>query len=116
MHKKRRHKRVPISASVTITCEGQRGQETYHSMAGNISLSGIGLYSDSPLEPETDVSLAVHFISKNGGIATDAIGGSVVYVKEIGGMYFMGVEFGEEVNKGGQPFLYEHLMSILTAD
>jgi c-di-GMP-binding flagellar brake protein YcgR len=116
MHNKRRHKRVPISASVTITCEGEGGNETYHAMAANISLSGIGLYSDGPLEPETEVSLAVHFIAKNGRISTDILGGSIVYVKEIGGMYFMGVEFGEEVKRAAQPFLYEHLMSVLTAD
>ena len=116
MHSKRRHKRVPISASVTITRGGEGAGETFHAMAANISLSGIGLYSDNPLEPETEVSLAVHFISKDGGISTDALKGNIVYVKEIGGMHFMGVEFSEELNKAGQPFLYEHLLSILTAD
>jgi c-di-GMP-binding flagellar brake protein YcgR len=116
VHTKRRHKRVPISASVAITREGGGEGKTFHAMAANISLSGIGLYSDGPLEPETEVSLTVHFISKSGGISTDALKGSIVYLRGMSDMYFMGIEFSEEVNKAGQPFLYEHLMDILIAD
>jgi hypothetical protein len=116
VEKKRRHKRVPISAFLTITREGREGSESFHAMAANISLSGIGLYCDSPLEPETEVSLAVHFISKSGAILTDNLSGNVVYAKQIGGMHFMGIEFNEELNKLGQPFLHEHLMNVLTAD
>jgi c-di-GMP-binding flagellar brake protein YcgR len=115
MNKKRRHKRVPISAAVTITCQDGRCGPI-HAMAANVSLSGIGLYADDSLEPETEVSVVMHFISADGMLRTDSLDGSVVYVKEIGGMHFMGIELREEINPAGQPFLYAHLLSVLTAD
>ena len=116
MNKKRRHKRVPISASVTLTCKDGGGGQPIHAMAANISLSGIGVYADGPLEPETDVAVVVHFISAEGMLRTDSLEGNVVYVKEIGGMHFIGIELREEINPAGQPFLHEHLMGVLTAD
>jgi c-di-GMP-binding flagellar brake protein YcgR len=116
MNKKRRHKRVPISAAVSIRPGSREDDQPIHAMAANISLSGIGLYSDSPLEPETEVSLNIHFISTGGIMKTVSLQGSVVFIKEIGDMYFMGIEFDEELNQEGQPSLHEHLMSILTAD
>jgi PilZ domain len=116
VNKKRRHKRVPISASVTLTCKGSGCGQPIHAMAANISLSGIGVYADGPLEPETEVAVVVHFISADGMLRTDSLDGSVVYVKEIGGMHFIGIELREEVNSAGQPFLHDHLMGVLTSD
>jgi c-di-GMP-binding flagellar brake protein YcgR len=116
MHKRRRHKRVPISASVGIAYEDREKGGTFRAMAADISLSGIGLYSDSPLEPETEVSLTVNFISRDGGISSATLKGNIVYVKDIGDMHFMGVEFSEELNREAQPLLYDHLMEILISD
>lgn len=116
MHRKRRHKRVPISASVGIAYEDREKGGTFRAMAADISLSGIGLYCDSPLEPETEVSLTVNFISRDGGISSTTLRGNIVYVKEIGDMHFIGVEFNEELNKAAQPLLYEHVKEILTSD
>jgi c-di-GMP-binding flagellar brake protein YcgR len=116
MHKRRRHKRVPISASVGIAYEDREKGGTFRAMAADISLSGIGLYSDSPLEPETEVSLTVNFISRDGGISSATLKGNIIYVKDIGDMHFMGVEFNEELNKAAQPLLYEHIMESLISD
>jgi hypothetical protein len=74
-----------------------------------MSLSGIGLYLDVPLEDTIDVSLDITFISSDGSIKTDAINGRVAYIRKIKDMYFTGVQFHEEINLKNQPSLYEHL-------
>lgn len=116
MDNKRRCKRVPISASAAVIIKKSDKVEAVLAMTANISLSGIGLYVDRHLEPETDVSLSIKFISMDGAIRTDSIEGSIVYTKDMGGIYFMGVQFDDEINPKDQPFLHSHLMQILTTD
>jgi len=68
------------------------------------------------LEIETNVSITtINFISID-GIKTDSIEGCIVYNKDIGNIYFMGIELNEEINPEKQPSLYKHIQKILTWD
>ncbi len=82
-------------------------------MAASISMGGIGVYSDDPVEIETDVSLSIHFISAEGLMETATAEGHVVYDKTIGAMHFIGIQFDEDLSPEGQPSLHAHLQKIL---
>jgi len=69
------------------------------------------LYADDPIEDDTGVSITVHFISSD-DMKTDSIDGIVVYTKNIGDIYFMGIQFNKEITPEFQPALYEHIQKI----
>ena len=112
MADKRRHKRFPLAGSATLRYKVQEENKTIHAMISDISLGGIGLYLDISLETATDVSIDITFTATDGTMKTDSIEGSIVYAREISGMYFTGIEFSEEINPKKQPFLYEHISNI----
>ena len=113
MLNQRRHKRVPITGTATLKFEDTGEFRSIQALPGSISLGGIGLYADDPIEDDTDVSITVNFISVD-GIKTDSIEGCVVYNKNIGRICFMGIQFNRELNPENQPALYEHIQKILT--
>jgi len=116
MINKRRHKRHSITGSADLTYRGQEKNQTIHTLISDISLSGIGLYLDVLLEDRVDVSLNITFISSDGSIKTDTIDGRIVYIRKFEEVYFMGIEFHEEINPNYQPSLYEHMQNILILD
>lgn len=113
MINQRRHKRVPITGNATLKFEDKGEIKSIQSLPGSISLGGIGLYSDDPIEDNTDVSITINFMSLD-GIKTDFIEGCVVYNKNIGEICFLGIQFNKELNPENQPALYEHIQKILT--
>ena len=115
MVNKRKHKRVPISGTATLEFKDKGETQSIQTMAGSISLGGIGLYADDSIEDDTNVSITIDFISVD-GIKTDSIEGCVKYSRKIGNIYFMGIQFGEEVNPKNQPLLCEHIQKSLTWD
>ncbi len=116
MINKRRHKRYSVTGSADLKYKVQEKNQIIHTLISDISLSGIGLYLDAPLEENLDVSLTISFISGDGTIKTDTIDGRIVYMKKIEEVYFMGTEFLEEINPKNQPLLYEHMQNILMWD
>jgi c-di-GMP-binding flagellar brake protein YcgR len=114
---KRRHKRVPLAASATIRYNSGEGPETIQSLIADISLSGIGIYSDKAIGEGTEMSVEIDFISTEGLITKASVMGESVYAREMGGgMFFMGIEFDEEIDAEKQPALYDHLGKILSQD
>lgn len=113
MISRRRHKRVPLTATATIQYNVEEGSKQIQAMVSDISLSGMGVYLDKPLREDTALSIEITFISTEGLITTASIQGESVYVREMGGMYFMGIEFDEEINPSTQPSLHQHLQKIL---
>ena len=109
----RRHKRVTITGAATIKYVDKSKDISLHAMTVNISLGGIGLYCDELVEINTDVSVEINFISVD-GMRTCGIEGRVVYTKNIGDVWFTGVQFDEDVDHDNQPCLYEHIQKILT--
>jgi len=112
MTNQRKHKRVPITGNATLQFEDKGTMQSVQTLLGSISLGGIGLYADDPLEIDTNVSLTINIIS-NEGIKTDSIKGSVIYHKDINGMFFLGIQFNKEINPKNQPLLYEHIQKAL---
>lgn len=115
MTNRREHKRVPITGIATLKFENKGKIQSIQALPGSISLGGIGLYSDDPIEIDTNVLLTINFISID-GVKNDSIEGHVIHYKNIGGTYFMGIQFNEEINSKNQPSLYEYLQKILTWD
>ena len=112
----RRHKRFSITGSAELAHRVQGKNQTIHTLISDLSLSGIGLYVDSPLEENFEVSLTIRFISSDGSMKTDTIDGRIVYSKKLEEVHFMGIEFLEEINSEDQPSLYKHMQDILMWD
>jgi c-di-GMP-binding flagellar brake protein YcgR len=116
MSKNRRHKRVPITGSAFLTLKGQKQIQSFHTLTRDISLSGIGLYSDSYLTDCVDVSLRINFISTDGLLESTLLQGHVVYSRQIEEMYFVGIEFDEELNRKNHPSLFKHVHKVLNSE
>ena len=114
MTNKRRHKRVPLAASATIRYTSEESPQPIQAMISDISLSGMGVYLDTPIREDTGLLIDISFISSEGLMTTASLQGESVYVREMGGMYFMGIEFNEEINPLKQPSLHQHLQNILS--
>ncbi len=114
MTNKRRHKRVPLAATAAMKYALEESGEPVQVVIADISMSGLGVYSDRPLKEGTELSIEIAFISTEGQIKTASLRGEGVYVREMGSMYFMGIEFDEEINPQKQPFLHDHLQKILS--
>lgn len=116
MTNKRRHRRVPLAASAAIQYVHGEVTERLRALIADISLSGIGVYADRSIREGTELSIEVTFISTEGLTATAFMRGECVYAREMGGVYFIGIEFDEEVDPAKQPSLYSHLQKILGWD
>ena len=114
MINKRKYERVPMTGTAIVKFEN-KGCVTIKTTTGSISLGGIGLYSDDPIEIDTNVSISINFITVD-GIKSDSIKGRVTHNKKIGGIYFLGIYFSEEINPKNQPSLYKHIQNILAWD
>jgi c-di-GMP-binding flagellar brake protein YcgR len=112
MVNKRQHKRIPITGTATLKFEDEGNFLSIETMLGSISLGGIGIYCDDPLEIDTKVLITISFISED-GIRTDSIEGCVIYTKNLGGIYFMGIEFNKEINSEDQPSSYDYIQKVL---
>jgi hypothetical protein len=120
MENDRQHLRYPISATALIRIK-DKGEisplETVLAIA-NISKSGLGLYSYSPLSEGSSVSMDITFKSPGGFTRSDAVEGRVIWSSEFGkigqkgGLYFIGISFDRELSPEGQPFLYEYLRTM----
>jgi c-di-GMP-binding flagellar brake protein YcgR len=114
MINKRKYTRVPMTGTTIVKYEN-KGYVTIKTTTGSISLGGIALYSDYPIEIDTDVSMTISFITVD-GIKSDSVKGRVMHNKKIEGIYSLGIYFSEEINPKNQPSLYEHIKNILTLD
>lgn len=97
------------SANVTVPKENIVVDTTI----ANISFSGIGLYSPTPLGKGNKVKIKITFIDKNGKVCEDFTEGKVDWQKRFKKMYLVGIIFDEELNTLKQPKLLEHLMWLI---
>ncbi len=116
MINRRKHKRIPIAAVATVKYETKAKILSLQALTGSISYGGVGLYLDCPIEDGNNVSVTINFVSIEGIIKTVSIEGEVVYNKKIGDIYFLGIQFDEEVKDSNQPLLYKYLESALIWD
>jgi hypothetical protein len=113
MTNRRKHRRIVLAATATLTFGGDSDLQSVQTMIADISLCGVGVYSDNLIKEDTDLSIEIHFISLGGIMRSDSMRGRSVYARKIRNIYFIGIEFDSEINAAGQPFLYEHLQGIL---
>ena len=116
MNTRRKHKRVPLASSVAISFEEDGEMQVFSALSSDISFSGIGLYLERSLHDKTDVLLEINFRAAGGVVKTDTVKGTVVYSSYIKDIYFIGVEFTEELTSEGQPNLYDRMQNILKWD
>jgi hypothetical protein len=112
MSDKRQHKRVPLTSFVILTLGDGDDVISLKTFTADISMSGIGLYSDKPVRLDRDVSLAVNFVGPE-NLATEYIEGRIIYINRLGDFYFMGIEFRQEIDPGRQPLLHQRIQRIL---
>ncbi len=79
----------------------------------NISLSGLGLYSTTPIEKGETVKVTISFVDKNGRVREDITTGKVDWQKKFLKMYLLGIHFDEELSMLNQPRLLEHLTWLI---
>lgn len=109
----RRHKRVPLAASVVLTFEESIEELPAEAMTADISFNGIGLYVGRQLPEDTAVTIEISFIASVDQIKTETVRGRIVYLNHILRVYFVGIEFSEELSPEKQPELYNRIQNIL---
>lgn len=112
MTDQRRHKRFAIIGIATLQFENNGEINLIQATLSTISSAGIGLYADKPIKTNKHVSLTIHFISED-GIKDNSIEGNVIYNRDLGNKYFIGIKFSEDINSKNQPLLYTHLQKII---
>lgn len=113
MGNRRRHRRVPFASSVALRFRDSEEGEPIEALTTDISMSGIGLYVNGPIEIDRDVSIEITFIGTERLIKTDYVEGHIVYMNKIEKINFIGIEFDKELNPNSQPFLFECLQRVL---
>ena len=112
MTNQRKHERFAITGIATLQFEDKGETKTTQATLSTISSEGIGLYTNSPIKVNQDVSLTINFISED-GMKSNSIKGSVIYNRDLGNRYFIGIQFNEDIHSKNQPLLYAHLQKII---
>ena len=115
MINQRRHRRVPITGTVTLTFKDKGELRSIQALPCSISLQGLGVYADEPIKDDTSISVSIQFLSFD-GMKTESLEGRVVYNRNIGDIDFMGIQFQEEITSENHYLLYEHMQKIIASD
>jgi len=113
---KREYKRYPLTGTAEVTIRDNSASTRFDTLIANISKVGLGLYSQRTLEPETEVTIKLSFISIHGTLQTEHISGYVINKKKIGSLSFLGIAFHEEIDRNNNPVLFEHYYRIINWD
>jgi c-di-GMP-binding flagellar brake protein YcgR len=116
MNERRNSIRIPKAALVNLACKTGDGDITTEAMAVNISMTGMRLFLEKPLERGTQLSMNIHFISFDGSMKHDSIEGEIVYCHVIDNLHFLGIRFNQEIHPQKQPLLYAHLNTMISKD
>ena len=79
----------------------------------NISFSGIGLYSPTPIGKGKNARIKITFIDRAGKICEDITTGKIDWQSKFKNTYLVGILFDEELNILSQPMLLEHLIWLI---
>jgi len=97
------------TAAVTVLKENT----VIDAMIADISFSGIGLYSPSPIGRSKKVRIKISFINSSGKTCEDTATGRVDWQLKFGNTYLMGISFDDELNVTNQPMLFKHLADLI---
>jgi c-di-GMP-binding flagellar brake protein YcgR len=109
----RKHKRVPLASSATISFEENGEIQVLRALSSDVALSGMGIYLERALPDKIGVMLEINFRAAGGIVKTDIVKGNVVYSNYIQDIYFIGIEFVEELSSENQPDLHDRIQNIL---
>lgn len=112
----RRHKRVPLAALANVSFEENGSEMAIHATVADISFGGVGLYVERQLSDQTAVAIEISFYSAPNRIKAETVKGRVVYSSSILGIYFIGVQFAEELGPEGHPALYNRIQNTIKLD
>jgi c-di-GMP-binding flagellar brake protein YcgR len=102
---------MPLSGLVNIEFKEKGKIHSIQTVIANVSLRGMGLYSYNSLKIKTVVSITMNFIFTDGSLKSNSLNGQVVSNKKIDKIYFIGIQFHEEVDPKKQPFLFKYIHS-----
>lgn len=97
------------SAAVTLLKE----KKIINATVANISFSGIGLYSSSPIGKGKKVKIKISFIDRAGKVREDTTFGKVDWQSKFRKTYLIGIVFDEELNVINQSELLDHLIWLI---
>lgn len=97
------------SATITIAKENK----TIDATVANISFSGVGLYSNTPVGKGKRVKIKISFIDRAGKVREDTTHGKVDWQSKFRNTYLIGIIFDEELNILNQPMLLDHLIWLI---
>jgi len=113
MYAIRRHKRIALPATASLTVKGGPRVQSLQTMVADISLSGIGVYSDHAITVGKEIAMDIYFVSSDGSLKSTSVEGNSHYVRRIRDIYYVGIHFKEDLAPEKQPLLYECLMVLL---
>mgnify|MGYP001561885709 CR=1 FL=1 len=112
---RRRYRRYPISASASLKINDGKDSPALEILAANISRSGLGAYSYVPIPDNISVSIEMSFAGIK-GIEKASLEGKIMHSSRLGSLYYIGIDFSEELNPDSQPLLYSHFWKIIETD
>ena len=91
----------------------QKEERIHKTTIGNISLSGLGVYSATPIGKGRKAMITISFVDRNGKMRQDSAAGKVDWQRKFADLYLIGILFDEELNMLNQPRLLEHLSWLI---
>ena len=91
----------------------QKEERIHKTTIGNISLSGLGVYSATPIGKDRKAMITISFVDRNGKMRQDTAAGKVDWQRKFADLYLIGILFDEELNMLNQPRLLEHLSWLI---
>jgi hypothetical protein len=89
-------------------------EDTIHKTTiANISLSGLGVYSATPIAKGRKAMITISFVDRNGKMLQDTTAGKVDWQRKFSDLFLIGILFDEELNMLNQPRLLEHLSWLI---
>jgi c-di-GMP-binding flagellar brake protein YcgR len=113
MEKERRYKRAPLSADVRLFIDEGAHTSILRGMIVEISLSGIGIYLTQPLKVGSKVQFELYYLVASDEIKTETVRGTTIYSRYIHDIYFLGIEFDQELNPLHQLYLCKRIQESL---
>ena len=89
-------------------------EDTIHKTTiANISLSGLGVYSATPIGKDRKAMITISFVDRDGKMRKDTAAGKVDWQRKFSDIYLIGILFDEELNMLNQPRVLEHISWLI---
>jgi len=110
---RRIYKRVPISGTADLTFHDAGGDVAIKTIVSNVSLSGLGIYSDRQIADGTEVSIELNFLGSDDVMRNTRVKGNVVYTRKVEPFFFSGIEFTEQIAAAKHQELHSYIEQAL---